>query len=185
MSVVVLTPPVLPSLAEVKAHIKVDGDDDDALIGAYLAAAVGHIDGPEGILGRCVLRQRLEYRPACGGRVIALPYGPVTAVEEAAYSPTGVAAVVFGPDEIQLRGDQIALTSGAAWPEARDGDLSVSYWAGSATLHPSILAAILLMVGDLYAHRETVIAGGGVRAEPLKTPASVENLLWPFRVLTF
>lgn len=189
MTIVVLTPPDLPSLDDVKdhlvkAHIKVDDSEEDALIRAYLCAVVAHIDGPDGTLGRCVLPQRLEYWPACVAREIVLPCGPVTEVEEVVYSPSGGAPVIYGAASLRVRANRVSLASGEAWPAASEGELSIKYKAGAETLHPSIQAAVFLMVGDLYAHRETVVVDGA-RAEPLKTPASVENLLWPFRALNF
>jgi uncharacterized phiE125 gp8 family phage protein len=45
------------SLAEVKEAVRVDFSDDDASLQAYLAAAVAHLDGYSGILGRCLVTQ--------------------------------------------------------------------------------------------------------------------------------
>lgn len=56
--VLVDAPDVLPvSLAECKQHLRVDGDDEDTLIGIYLAAAIGHLDGADGWLGRSIVAQ--------------------------------------------------------------------------------------------------------------------------------
>lgn len=59
MKPILVTPPAeLPvSLAEAKAAARVDFEDDDTSIDAYLAAAVAHLDGYSGILGRCLVTQ--------------------------------------------------------------------------------------------------------------------------------
>lgn len=45
------------TLAEAKAHLRVDFDEDDALIGAILNAATEYLDGWDGILSRCLVTQ--------------------------------------------------------------------------------------------------------------------------------
>jgi hypothetical protein len=37
------------TLAQAKAHLKVEHSDDDALIAAMLSASVQHVDGPRGL----------------------------------------------------------------------------------------------------------------------------------------
>lgn len=77
-----VTPPAGPvvSLADLKAHLRVVGDHDDAQITALEAACVAHLDGWRGVLGRCILPQQWQVSyPGAG--VWPLPFPDVTAVE--------------------------------------------------------------------------------------------------------
>ncbi len=59
----VIDPPApLVTLERVKAHLRVDGAEEDDLIAVYIAAAQATIDGPGGWLGRALGRQTIEYR---------------------------------------------------------------------------------------------------------------------------
>lgn len=82
MTPIRVTPPAGPvvPLADLKAHLRVVGNHDDAHITALEAACVAHLDGWLGVLGRCILPQswRLSY-PGAG--VWPLPFPDVTAVE--------------------------------------------------------------------------------------------------------
>jgi uncharacterized phiE125 gp8 family phage protein len=49
------------TLAEAKAFLRVDVDDDDDLINALIAAATSRLDGASGILGRCLNPQRWRW----------------------------------------------------------------------------------------------------------------------------
>jgi uncharacterized phiE125 gp8 family phage protein len=59
---VLVTPPVAApvSLAEAKAHLRVDFDDEDALISGLIDAATQHLDGWSGVLGRALMPQTWE-----------------------------------------------------------------------------------------------------------------------------
>ena len=54
-----LAPPTeqVVTLAEMKAHLRVDGDDEDLLIQSLTDAAVSWLDGWDGVLGRCIMPQ--------------------------------------------------------------------------------------------------------------------------------
>ena len=56
-----VTPPAeLIPLPEAKAWLRVDGMEEDALIGGLLAAATAHLDGWTGVLGRALGEQVWE-----------------------------------------------------------------------------------------------------------------------------
>lgn len=56
---VLVTAPVAPvvSLADMKAHLRINFADDDAQVTAIEQAAVAHLDGWRGVLGRCLMSQ--------------------------------------------------------------------------------------------------------------------------------
>ncbi len=73
------------SLAEMKAHLRVDHTDDDQLIEAYMLAAEQRLDGPAGITGRAFRPQRLR-ASFCGfSNRICLPYPPLISVDSLTY----------------------------------------------------------------------------------------------------
>lgn len=59
MTLRLVTAPTAPvvTLAELKAHLRVDGDDEDTRIQALERAAVAHLDGWRGVLGRAIMPQ--------------------------------------------------------------------------------------------------------------------------------
>lgn len=184
MRVFVVTPPEpVISLSEAKDHLRVRHNDEDALITAYVAAATGHIDGPDGWLGRAIGVQTLEAYLCAPtfDRIIHLPYPPAVEVESIeARTASGWDTV--GPAVYEVRGSEVWRTASSSWPAwiSDPEAVRVIYQAGYEIVPPAIRAAILLMVGDLYANRETVSAGQIATSIPMST--TVENLLSPFRV---
>lgn len=187
MSVVVITPPEpFVELDTAKAHLRVETAADDDLIEAYIAAACGHIDGPGGWLDRAIAEQTLELRTCSpwGTRCdrLSLPYPPVIAVASVVYDDLDSAEQTFDPAGYRVTSlGEIEVLSGIPWPSTRLGsdNLRIRYSAGCATIPPAITAAVLLMVGDLYANRET--SGVGTLSEiPMST--TVKALLAPWRV---
>jgi uncharacterized phiE125 gp8 family phage protein len=184
--VFVITPPEpVISWQDVDAHLKLDGDvEQAALVEAHIAAATGHIDGPDGWLGRAIGVQTLEARCdtlTCGS-CIRLPFPPVIELVSVSYlDATGVEQMADLEDFEVMGRDLVA--SGAEWPwlggSTRREAVRIRYRAGYETIPAPIKAAILLMVGDLYRNRETVSAGAMTQV-PMST--TVENLLSPFRV---
>lgn len=183
MRVVVVTPPdPVVDLERVKQHLEVEHDDRDDLIAGMIAAATAHIDGPDGWLGRAIGVQTLEtgfwsFDP-CGMR---LPFPPVTEIVSVTYRDESGAEQTVPTDDIELFDDLIFPGWMKAWPNARPmrASVRVRYRAGYSTVPDPIIAAILLMVGDLWRNRDTVAALGAAKI-PMST--TVENLLAPFRV---
>lgn len=182
MSVVVVTPPAPDiDLDLVKGHLRVDHDDDDTLIEAFVAAVIDHIDGPGGWLDRAIWPQTLELRQNAFGGSIRLPYGPATSITSIKYvDPDGAEQTLSAPNYVLMNSGEVVLAHNASWPNLR-GDaegVRIRYVAGFATLPPAILSAVLLMVGDLYQNRETV---GDVTGS-IQMSMTVQALLAPFRV---
>ena len=186
--VIVITPPErVVTRDQAKLHLRVDGDDDDTLIDAFIDAATAHIDGPDGWLGRAIGEQTLEagldgfiYDP------ISLPYPPVIAVTGIVYDDTTGVERVLDPAIYEIRDGVIGTAWGKSWPSTRayrgsSRSVRIRYRAGYETVPAAIVVAILLMVGDMYRNRET--AGSGVLS---KVPMSVsaDALLQPFRIYT-
>lgn len=214
MPVVVITPPnpiVTSDMA--KAHLRIDGDDEDDLLDLYIDAAQGMIDGPYGWLGRCIGQQTLELclpgfsgspvwgwsagpsgllwgdQPSMGGfgRVssrLALPFPPLISVTSVIYEDSNGNDVVLPSADYLASDDGIDAAFGGSFPDGRwaPDALRIQYVAGYATVPRTIVAAMLLMIGDLYSNRETVETG--VRAAAVVVPMSmtVEALLAPYRV---
>lgn len=181
MSVFVVAPPDPDiDLELVKTHLRVEDDDDDVLIEAFIAAACAHIDGPQGWLGRCIWSQTLELRQNVFCGPIRLPYGPVTEIVSVKYvDSAGAEQTLAEAGYVLLTDGAVDLAHGASWPSHR-GDaegVRIRYVAGFETLPPAILSAVLLMVGDLYLNRETV---GEVTGQ-IQMSMTVQALLAPFR----
>lgn len=186
MRVFVVTPPdPVVTLEEAKRHLKVDGDDEDVEIAAFIAAATGHIDGPDGWLGRALGVQILEARTDvwCGYQV-SLPFPPVLELVSISYLDNEGTEQMADLADLDLLGRNL-VAAGSSWPwdggSRRRESLRIRYRAGYETLPPAIRAAILLMVGDLYRNRDSV-AFTVATAIPMST--TVESLLAPFRIYT-
>ena len=167
------------SLADAKAHLRVDHDADDALIEALVESAAGMIDGPDGI-GFCLQEQtwrltldgfnefgwgRLhstDDRRRWDGRRdlrIRLPLRPVVSVQSIQYVDTSSdeQAMDAADYRVSIAGGTATLTPVSSWPTPRDepGAVRIEFKAGEGT-PDALRAAILLMVGHLYEHREAV-----------------------------
>ncbi len=181
--VVVERPEPFISLELAKHHLMVRHDDDDTLIGAYIRAVCRHIDGPNTWLGHAIGPQLVEVRQPDWGDFDPLPCQPLIEVQAVTYVGTDGSEGSIDPDDYEATTRGICLRG--ARPALR-GDREgvrvlcrVGYEDGGPSGVPDdIIAAALLMVGDLYANRETGVQGT-VSVE-VKMAPSVEALLAPY-----
>jgi uncharacterized phiE125 gp8 family phage protein len=185
------------SLAEAKLHLRVDGTAEDALIEALLAAAIEHAERFTGLT--ISPRQRevaFDAFPESAADGLELGTWPVHDAQ-IAYTSGGAEEVVSSSSEAALEIEldtyvRPAVITATAWPaaDARASAVRVSFTAGfqSATdstdepdllpLPPGIRAAVLLMLGHLYANREASAD------KPMsEIPLGVDALLRPHRLL--
>jgi uncharacterized phiE125 gp8 family phage protein len=175
------------TLAEAKLHLKLDSDTtDDTLVTALIQAAR---EQAEKYTGRAFIEQVWEYMmDEFGEEEIELPNPPLISVSTITYTDGNnvtqtLSTSVYGvntydePGEVYLKFNQI-------WPIVLDveNSICITYKAGygtAATSVPaSIRAAILLIIGHLYANRENVVVG----RTPAELPQGAQSLLDPFKV---
>ena len=160
----------LLSLAGAKAHLRVEGDDEDGDIEALVADVAGLLDGYSGILGQALLTQtwaqsfdRFPYRGE-----LRLPLGPLGDTVTIAYFDAAGAVQAFTgfhavSDAI---GPLIILPDGASWPATakRPDAVTVTWTCGHASsdapnFPPNVIRAVKLLITHWYENRGPVNIG--------------------------
>lgn len=180
---------VLVTLAEAKAHCRVDHDDEDTLITAFVKAATAHFDGYSGVLGRALLTQ--TWQQDFGGFTdgMRLAVGDLISVSSVTYYDTDNTQQTLSANVYAAHSDGIgpflALKNGQSWPSVytRKDAVRVTWTAGygsaAANVPTPIRQAILLLVGHWYENREAV--GSDMK----EVPMAVNSLVLPFRRVSF
>jgi uncharacterized phiE125 gp8 family phage protein len=166
MAVIVITPPEpLVDLNETKQWLRVDHADDDGLIAGLIAAVQSHIDGPDGVLGRALGTQILEYGlDRFHGHHIELPCPPVISIESVTYTGQAGSDVAWAAGwrlyDAGLERWSLAPLYGGSWPSVRYDRRSVRirYRAGYETLPAAVPLAVKRMVAHLYDNRASAPA---------------------------
>lgn len=184
----VAAPAALPVLlSEVKDHLRLDTDqaDENKLALAYLRAAV---DDAESFLGKALITQTWDLTLDCFPAEILVPRPPLQSVTSVTYIDTAGAEQTLDPAGYQVSAaslpGRIRPAYGATWPATRAQMDAVTvrfvcgYGADWNAVPDAVRAALLLMTGDLYEHRETLVAGLAV-----KPTGAAERLLWPHRYM--
>lgn len=164
---VITAPAALLTLAELRLHLKLDTTGgvhaDDTLITAQLTAAHEFCEHyAQCSFGTQTLELALDEFPE---GPIELARGPVTSVTSVKYINTAQAEITLAGTAYTL--DDYSLpqwviqTYDTEWPDtlASANAVKVRYVAGATTLPSAVRAALLLVVGHLYANRESVAPG--------------------------
>ena len=182
-----VTPPAVEpvTLEELKSHLYVDHDADDALLALYAQAARVAVEAE---CWRAILTQTwdlfLPAWPADG--VIVLPRPPLQSVTSITYRDgdnvtTTLAAATYEVDTASEPG-RVVMAVGQSWPSATlaaSNPIRVRFvagWADAASVPGMIKAAILLQAGELYVQREAV------SDKPLAVAPAVARMLNLLRV---
>jgi len=128
-------------------------------------------------------------RAARHRRAVVVPYPPLVSVESVKYVDLSGALVTLDPADYLVRAaetpGEIVPAYAKSWPAARDvaDAVTVEFTCGYGDpedVPEPIRRAVLLLVGTLYANRETVAP-----TQMQTIPHTAEWLLGPFRVLRF
>lgn len=150
------------SLADVKAHCRVDHNDSNAVLTALLAAAVDFLDGPNGMLGKCMVEQTWQKDFDAFDGCLRLPVGPVASITSVTYYDADNALQTLSTDHYALRfnalGAYIDLKPGEDWPASYDRDdaVRVTFVAGVPVgeVPASLKTAVLMLVSQWNEDRE-------------------------------
>lgn len=184
-----ITAPALEpvSIAEAKAHLRLEDDTDDAAVEANITAARIYA---EEYCWRGFVTQVWEFVSSCfpetyGSKpYLELPRGNLVAVESVKYIDTnGVQQTldpsVYSLDLLSVPG-RVRLAFDESWPDHRSqwDAVRVRYtvgWAVGAVPQP-IKNAVLLAVADLYENR---------LPNPFEGNTTVQALVRPYRLARF
>ncbi len=174
------------TLAEAKAHLRVDASDEDTLIASLITSARIHI---EAVLGRALITQSwslfLDAWPP--ERMVELARVPVQSVDEVrVYDGDGAAVILdatsYVVDTVSEPARLVARAA-AAWPQpgqAANGieiRFTAGYGAAASDVPQPLRQAILLLVAHWFETREPVAMG----ARAMEVPATIIGLLAPYR----
>jgi uncharacterized phiE125 gp8 family phage protein len=190
MSSILLTPPAVEpvTLAEAKAYLRIDNDDDDAVISALIAGARSHVEAQT---RRALITQtwRLVRDAWPGdGRVAVVP-SPLRQITAArVYRLDGSTQTLDLQAFVANAAATPAIISFLTWSLPVPGrpaagieiDVEVGYGDGPADVPEPLRQAIKLLVAHWYENRGLIAVGQTLAV----LPATVAALIAPFRVLS-
>lgn len=172
------------TLAEAKAHLRIDTMDEDILISSLILTSRLHI---EAALGLALITQywQLQLNAFPKGNAIPLPIHPVNAITAVRTIAADGTVTTLSPSATLLDTGPPArvVRTGPAWPAvtAAANGLAVSFSAGfgptAAAVPAPIRQAMLLLVTHWYEHRDPIEIGEPETA----IPKAVSDLLAPYR----
>ena len=193
MRTVVIQPPAeIVSIEEARRHLLDLPAEDEAYVTGLIAAATTWLDGPSGWLGRCLGVQKIEVSgsdPECCAR---LPYGNVLEIDGISYLDEAEVSQEIDPSLYLLCASGVWWRPGFSFPIVASvpDPIKIRYWAGYgerssndatqwvSTVPQAIKVAILMLVGQWYQQRQSVVIGATVETLPF----AVDALLSPFQV---
>lgn len=183
----VITPPMGEpvSVPELRAHLRIDHGDEDALLAVYAAAACMDIEETcnRALVSR-TLETTLDRWPS--GNAIALPRPPLVSVTSVTITnELGVSRVWSSADYLVDKDSEpgrIVLKTGVSWPSdtlAPVNGIRIRWVAGygDADDVPALLAmGLRLLAGEYFENRESLVVGAGVVASELPAVKRIVRL---------
>lgn len=174
------------SLAEAKAHLRVEDDAEDTLIASLIVTSRLHI---EAVLGMAFLTQEwswiIDAWPDLA--VLRLPLRPVQAITRIRIFGEDGSATSVPPDRYLLDGlgapARLVRRRGRVWPQpgiSASGieiGLRVGFASKAQDVPHPLRQAVLLLVAHWYEHREP----GELGSPAIPVPDEVSRLVAPYR----
>ena len=187
MALVLISAPAAEpiSLAEAKAHLRIDADDEDALIGQLIVAARMFA---ERNLGLALITQGWSYfldfwpRSSC----VTLPTSPVQSVSAVILHDGAGGSTTLDADDyaVDVLSQPARLVLNGATPpvvaralNAFEIAFTAGYGDAASDVPAPIRQALNLLVAHWFERREPVVLGVGAT----EVPSTVAGLLLPYR----
>lgn len=183
MALMDLAPPAVEpiDLDYTKTFLRIDGDDENALLETLIKTARHQI---ENMIGRALINRRFKYRGVLPGQSrIILPRPPLVSVDALrVFDEDGVSADIstaFYTYNARVEPGELALVSGFSWSEFLSGacqieiEFTAGYGPDPVDIPLPIRQAILLLVTRHFEHRD--------REQSPSVPTMVEALLAPYK----
>ena len=186
----------LVATAIMKNFLRVDADDENALIDSLVDAATAHLDGPNGILGRALITQvwnlSLDRFPVYSAtnpwEAISIPLPPLQSVQSITHVDTAgatqtLASSVYTVD-IASQPGRVYPAYNQEWPEVRDipNAVTIQFTAGygdaASNVPDTIITAVKQMVAHWFDNRPAVEIG----TIATEVPMGVRRLLAPYMI---
>jgi uncharacterized phiE125 gp8 family phage protein len=176
------------TLAEAKAHLRVDDTVEDTLVGSLIVTSRLHV---EAALGLALVTQGWSYfiDDWPPGRELALPLRPIQSVAAVRLYAADESLQTLAADAYLLDGAgapaRLVRRNNSAWPKpSRSANgIEIAFVAGygnaAANVPAPIRQAVLLLIAHWYEHREPVEIG----AASVPVPQMVSDLLQPYRLV--
>lgn len=170
------------TLAEVKAHLRLDGGDEDALLAALILTAREHLERTTGL---CLIRQtwRLYLDRWPPGGMILIGKGPVQTIETIlVFDGQGRADDITAADRLldgEARPARLWLRDLPAPGRVMNGieiDFIAGYGEAGTDVPDTLKRAMLMHVAQMFAFRGAV----ALENQPAAVPAGYERLVSPF-----
>ena len=184
MTIAELTPPAAEpiTLADVKAHLRLDTADEDTLLGALVRAAREHLEGQTG-LAMIVRSFRLYLDDWPETRVIQIARGPVQTIESVTvYDAAGLPVVTDTAGYVldgTARPARLVLPTRKATVRAINGieiDFTAGFGESGADVPDTLKRAMLLHVAAMFELRGVV----ALDAQPGTVPQGYDRLIAPY-----
>lgn len=173
------------SLDEIKAHLRLDINDDDAYVARCISDARSWVEGQT---KRALMPQTLDYFidycwPLRNGRQhIQMPLNPLVSVTSISYVDTDGAIQTLASNQYSVQARRhnsfIVPAYDVTWPDVRSvpAAVTVRFVAGvSSEVPPELYRAIMILAGVYYESREAASSA----------PDAVEILISPYRKAAF
>ncbi len=184
MTYALITPPVAEALtlAEVKAHLRLDDGNEDTLLASLIRVAREHLERTTGL---CLITQiwRLHLESIPEDRVIQIAKGPVQAIESLSiYDEAGEELALPATGHVldgNARPARLVLDRNLNPTIAANGieiDFSAGFGESGAEVPDTLKRAMLMHVAQMFAFRGAV----AVEDQPADIPLGYDRLVAPF-----
>jgi uncharacterized phiE125 gp8 family phage protein len=176
------------TLADAKAHLRIDGTAEDTLIASLIVTSRLHVEAAAGLA--LITQSWSWYIDAWpSGHAVKLPLRPVESIAAVRLYDEAAAATTLDPATYFLDGaaspPRLVRHGALPWPKPGriangiEVAFSAGYGNAAADVPAPIRQAILLLVAHWYEHRSPLEQG----AQPEPLPTMVSELLAPYRAM--